>query len=351
MVLLGIDRLKEYDGLFAGRRIGLITNYSGVDSRLIDDMTVFHQLGYRVVKLFTPEHGMYGAMDGAGVDDCAHPVYHTPMISLYGGKLKTLGDTLYYAAFDAEESYAGTASALMLASILGREDADALARYLLESSSASTAPNFALMVYVRAYQMTVSHSAFTCRIDGETKTYDFGDIERGVVVLEFGDKALDYADFRVTRGKVSYFAIYSATLGENEQSAGVLASVSLTPDHVDAGVNETLDLTVSLNVAQQCLDDTFIIDLVLPAGVRYSGFEDHWDGSYYLISNEKGRLRFVVTRWNRESNPNARSAFSVSFRVHTTTVLPGSFVLEEPVVQLPASNLMAYGARGAIEIR
>ena len=271
--------------------------------------------------------------------------------ALYGGKLKTLGDTLYYAAFDAEESYAGTASALMLASILGREDADALARYLLESSSASTAPNFALMVYVRAYQMTVSHSAFTCRIDGETKTYDFGDIERGVVVLEFGDKALDYADFRVTRGEVSYFAIYSATLGENEQSAGVLASVSLTPDRVDAGVNETLDLTVSLNVAQQCLDDTFIIDLVLPAGVRYSGFEDHWDGSYYLISNEKGRLRFVVTRWNRESNPNARSAFSVSFRVHTTTVLPGSFVLEEPVVQLPASNLMAYGARGAIEIR
>ena len=69
--------MKEYDGLFAGRRIGLITNYSGVDSRLIDDMTVFHQLGYRVVKLFTPEHGMYGAMDGAGVGDMKASVYDT----------------------------------------------------------------------------------------------------------------------------------------------------------------------------------------------------------------------------------------------------------------------------------
>lgn len=88
MVLLGIDRLREYDDLFAGRRIGLITNYSGVDSRLIDDMTVFHEAGYTVAKLFTPEHGMYGAMDGAGVGDCLHPKYKTPMISLYGQKLQ-----------------------------------------------------------------------------------------------------------------------------------------------------------------------------------------------------------------------------------------------------------------------
>ena len=29
MVLLGIDRLRAFDSLFAGKRIGLITNYSG----------------------------------------------------------------------------------------------------------------------------------------------------------------------------------------------------------------------------------------------------------------------------------------------------------------------------------
>ncbi len=94
MVSLGIDRLRAFDALFSGKRIGLITNYSGVDSRLIDDMTVFHEAGYRVEKLFTPEHGMYGAMDGAGVGDCLHPKYHTPMISLYGKKLQPGGDDL-----------------------------------------------------------------------------------------------------------------------------------------------------------------------------------------------------------------------------------------------------------------
>ena len=31
--VLGLDRIGEYDRLFTGKRIGLITNYSGVDSR------------------------------------------------------------------------------------------------------------------------------------------------------------------------------------------------------------------------------------------------------------------------------------------------------------------------------
>ncbi|MBR4442309.1 MAG: DUF1343 domain-containing protein [Clostridia bacterium] len=94
MIALGIDRLRAFDTLFAGRRIGLITNYSGVDSRLIDDMTVFHEAGYSVTKLFTPEHGMYGAMDGAGIGDCLHPKYRTPMISLYGKKLAPSSEDL-----------------------------------------------------------------------------------------------------------------------------------------------------------------------------------------------------------------------------------------------------------------
>ncbi|MBO6159050.1 MAG: DUF1343 domain-containing protein [Firmicutes bacterium] len=88
MVRLGIDQIGERESLFKGKRIGLITNYSGVDSRLIDDTTCFMEAGLNVCKLFTPEHGLYGAMDGASVTDSVHPKYKIPMISLYGGKLK-----------------------------------------------------------------------------------------------------------------------------------------------------------------------------------------------------------------------------------------------------------------------
>ncbi len=86
MVQLGIDRITEYAKLFSGKRIALITNYSGISSALRDSLSVFLESGFRVTKLFTPEHGMWGAMDGAKVGDALHPKWKIPMISLYGEK-------------------------------------------------------------------------------------------------------------------------------------------------------------------------------------------------------------------------------------------------------------------------
>lgn len=86
MVKLGIDRISEFPKLLKGKKIGLITNYSGVDSSMEEDLDVFVNAGYTVDRLFTPEHGLYGAMDGAKVDNNIHPKHGIPMISLYGEK-------------------------------------------------------------------------------------------------------------------------------------------------------------------------------------------------------------------------------------------------------------------------
>ncbi|MBE5857050.1 MAG: DUF1343 domain-containing protein [Lachnospiraceae bacterium] len=94
MIKLGIDRIGEYKKLFAGKKIGLITNYSGVSSKLVEDMDVFAAAGYEVAKLFTPEHGLYGAMDGASVDNSIHPKYKTPIISLYGDRKEPTSEDL-----------------------------------------------------------------------------------------------------------------------------------------------------------------------------------------------------------------------------------------------------------------
>lgn len=94
MVRLGIDRIGEFGSLLKGKKLGLITNYSGVTSDLKDDMTAFKEAGYNVVKLFTPEHGLYGAMDGAAVGNSEHPVYKTPIISLYGDRKKPTAEDL-----------------------------------------------------------------------------------------------------------------------------------------------------------------------------------------------------------------------------------------------------------------
>ena len=86
MTLYGIDLIKNYSNIFNGKRIGLITNFSGIASNMQEDLEVFKSLNYNVSKVFTPEHGLYAAHDGENVDSFIHPIYGIPVISLYGEK-------------------------------------------------------------------------------------------------------------------------------------------------------------------------------------------------------------------------------------------------------------------------
>lgn len=88
-VIIGLERIGSYASLFQGKRIGIITNFTGVvpDFRM-DTIDVFAEHGWIPAKIFTPEHGLYGAPAGAGVEDSVHPKYHIPVISLYGAHRK-----------------------------------------------------------------------------------------------------------------------------------------------------------------------------------------------------------------------------------------------------------------------
>lgn len=85
---LGLDRIDEFGSLFKDKRLGLITNYSGVDSLLRENIQILLAQGHSLCKLFAPEHGLYGIADGETVEDMIHPVYQLPVISLYGPKKK-----------------------------------------------------------------------------------------------------------------------------------------------------------------------------------------------------------------------------------------------------------------------
>ncbi len=82
--VLGLDRIGIEKTLFDGKRIGLITNFSGVGAAFEDNLTAFARHGYKVVKLFTPEHGLYGFADGQPVHDSVHQPSGLPICSLYG---------------------------------------------------------------------------------------------------------------------------------------------------------------------------------------------------------------------------------------------------------------------------
>jgi uncharacterized protein YbbC (DUF1343 family) len=66
-VSLGIDELEKSNfAALQGKRVGLVTNPSGADSRGRSAIEVLydgqHRGGYKLVKLFGPEHGIYGSV-------------------------------------------------------------------------------------------------------------------------------------------------------------------------------------------------------------------------------------------------------------------------------------------------
>ncbi len=84
-VKTGIDVLEEQEfAPLRGRRVGLITNQTGVDAqgrRTIDVLA--HAPGVKLVALFSPEHGLLGRAD-APVPDASDAATGLPVYSLYG---------------------------------------------------------------------------------------------------------------------------------------------------------------------------------------------------------------------------------------------------------------------------
>lgn len=86
-VLTGLDVLEEQQFRpLLGKRVGLITNQTGVDrlgQRNLDRML---QAGVQVTALFSPEHGIGGIADTENIKHSKDPATGIPIWSLYSGK-------------------------------------------------------------------------------------------------------------------------------------------------------------------------------------------------------------------------------------------------------------------------
>ena len=93
----GIEVLRE-SGFqqLRGKRVGLVTNPSGVDSRLKSTIDILFQAPeVNLVALYGPEHGVRGDMyAGDKVNDSVDPVTGLPVYSLYGKTRKPTPEML-----------------------------------------------------------------------------------------------------------------------------------------------------------------------------------------------------------------------------------------------------------------
>lgn len=86
-VLTGIEVLqKDHFRQLAGKRIGLITNATGVGFNMESTIDIlYHAKNVHLEALFAPEHGIRGAQyAGKHVSESVDPVTHLPVYSLYG---------------------------------------------------------------------------------------------------------------------------------------------------------------------------------------------------------------------------------------------------------------------------
>ncbi|WP_446785022.1 exo-beta-N-acetylmuramidase NamZ family protein [Macellibacteroides fermentans] len=93
----GIEVLKNSNfKLLEGKRVGLITNPTGVDNQLKSTIDILHEApNVNLVALFGPEHGVRGDVHaGDHVDNSSDPTTGLPVGSLYGKTRKATPDML-----------------------------------------------------------------------------------------------------------------------------------------------------------------------------------------------------------------------------------------------------------------
>jgi uncharacterized protein YbbC (DUF1343 family) len=108
--------------LVRGRRLGLLTNQTGVDRSGRRDADVLLAAGLRLTALFSPEHGFRGTEDRLGLPDAIDSATGLTIYSLYGGSrpaARVALDSIDVLLIDLQDigaryyTYPATATALM----------------------------------------------------------------------------------------------------------------------------------------------------------------------------------------------------------------------------------------------
>lgn len=94
---IGLDRfLTKSVDLSKGKRVGVVTNMTGVNQRLTSTIDLFHEHpDIHVTALYGPEHGIRGsAKEGEKIDFFVDPYTNLPVYSLYGATKKPTKEML-----------------------------------------------------------------------------------------------------------------------------------------------------------------------------------------------------------------------------------------------------------------
>ncbi len=102
-MVTGLQRLLETPDVFRNRRLGLVTNRSGVTPQLERNIDAMLKAGLNLTVIFSPEHGLYAAAkEGEPVSETVDPPTGLPVVSTYPhideavGRVKEFADVVVF---------------------------------------------------------------------------------------------------------------------------------------------------------------------------------------------------------------------------------------------------------------
>lgn len=93
----GVEVLvRDKPELLVGKRVGILTNPTGVDRQLVSTIDLVRVLpGVKVVRLFAPEHGLRGGVAGGEhIGDSIDAISGLPIVTLYGAMRRPTPEVL-----------------------------------------------------------------------------------------------------------------------------------------------------------------------------------------------------------------------------------------------------------------
>lgn len=94
MLKLGIENIDNYLHIFKNKKVGLITNHTGLDQNLKSTIDILNEK-VNLVALFAPEHGIRGDLEaGVKLETYTDEATNLPVYSLYGETRKPTKEML-----------------------------------------------------------------------------------------------------------------------------------------------------------------------------------------------------------------------------------------------------------------
>ena len=99
----GIDCIEKADYILADKRVGLITNYTALNSKFKRTADIFFDR-YNLVRLYAPEHGLNGIyQDGINVDDMTDEITGLAVYSLFKESFSIDLEGIDVVAYDIQD--------------------------------------------------------------------------------------------------------------------------------------------------------------------------------------------------------------------------------------------------------